>query len=321
MLNPRAITEVTDPIGSDSVLRFSVPGSDGPIYQPPNPIAELATKPMIRNGDKIWMSARFMLPSNYPSSGLKWNQLLQIYGPPFAGSPPWEVKVGALSGPHRAYIGWQRDANHGWDTPWSMPLVRNRWIHVLLHERFAAHGWVEMSINGRRVTFFAGEPRAITTQTVMQRQLFCIRQRWIRATTPPPTRRISRTTALREVPTPLLLGPLQVGSDPIVGRRLRNRPRGQACNSRPKGSRQPRFVQMIKEGPGVCFSGLSCRAIRPGRVPIANCACGGATSAQVVGGARTSPRTSCAVAASCVAQPLRPAAGRHPVFGCRHGRA
>ena len=61
----------------------------------------------------------------------------------------------ASSGPHRAYIGWRRDANHGWDTPWSMPLVRNRWIHVLLHERFAAHGWVEMWINGRRVTFFA----------------------------------------------------------------------------------------------------------------------------------------------------------------------
>ena len=154
-LNPRAITEVTDPIGSDSVLRFSVPGSDGPIYQPPNPIAELATKRMIGNGDEIWMNAKFMLPSDYPSSGVKWNNLLQIHGPPFAGSPPWQVSVSSSSNPRKVYICWQRNGNYGWDTPWSMPLVRDRWIHVLLHQRFAADGWVEMWIDGVPVTFFA----------------------------------------------------------------------------------------------------------------------------------------------------------------------
>ena len=37
MLNPRAITEVTDPIGSDSVLRFSVPGRTGRSTRPPTP--------------------------------------------------------------------------------------------------------------------------------------------------------------------------------------------------------------------------------------------------------------------------------------------
>ncbi len=35
-----------------------------------------------------------------------------------------------------------------------MPLVKERWVTVLTHERFATDGWVEMWIDGKRVTFF-----------------------------------------------------------------------------------------------------------------------------------------------------------------------
>jgi hypothetical protein len=35
-----------------------------------------------------------------------------------------------------------------------MPLVRTKWVTLLLHERFAADGWVEMWIDGQPITFF-----------------------------------------------------------------------------------------------------------------------------------------------------------------------
>ena len=76
----------------------------------PHPIAELATKPMISGGDEVWMSTKFLLPSDFPSSGVKWIQPAEIYGPPFAGSPSWSVKASSFSDPYRDFICWQRNA-------------------------------------------------------------------------------------------------------------------------------------------------------------------------------------------------------------------
>jgi hypothetical protein len=46
-----------------------------------------------------------------------------------------------------------------------MPLVKGSWITVLLHERFATDGWVEMWINGQQVSFFGRETK-LNMQTI-----------------------------------------------------------------------------------------------------------------------------------------------------------
>lgn len=36
-----------------------------------------------------------------------------------------------------------------------MPLVKDSWVHALLHERFGSEGFLEMWIDGQQITFFA----------------------------------------------------------------------------------------------------------------------------------------------------------------------
>jgi hypothetical protein len=154
---PGAIQEVADPLGSgQTVFKMTVSDQDvAPITPSENPRAQALSPKLLNNGDEFWMRTKFLLPSDFPSSGISWIELMSVYGPPWNGSPPWGIGISAFSNPYRPFIGWQRNATHDWDIPWSMPLVRNRWVHVLLHERLATDGWVEMWIDGNPVTFFA----------------------------------------------------------------------------------------------------------------------------------------------------------------------
>jgi hypothetical protein len=149
---PGAVTEVTDPAGDDDlVFEMTVNNEDiYPITPTDNPRAQLLSPPIFRPGEEFWWRAAFFLPIELPSSVPGWLTVLQgPYGPPYAGTPPWHI---AASG---ANLEWQRDGAYGHDIPWQMPLVRGAWINLLLHERFDTHGWVEMWVNGRPVTFFA----------------------------------------------------------------------------------------------------------------------------------------------------------------------
>ena len=38
-----------------------------------------------------------------------------------------------------------------------MPLVRGSWVSVMLHEKFAADGSIEVWVNGRQVNFFGSD--------------------------------------------------------------------------------------------------------------------------------------------------------------------
>jgi len=42
------------------------------------------------------------------------------------------------------------------DVPWRMPLEKERWINVLVHEQLATNGFVEMWIDGNPIAFFGG---------------------------------------------------------------------------------------------------------------------------------------------------------------------
>jgi hypothetical protein len=70
------------------------------------------------------------------------------YGQPWDGPPPWHIEVNGSN------IKWTRNSTYDWDVPWQMPLVRNSWVSVTVHERFGPDGWIEMWINGQPITFF-----------------------------------------------------------------------------------------------------------------------------------------------------------------------
>jgi hypothetical protein len=153
---PGAVTEIPDPAGGDETA-FRMTVSDGDVYPATptrDPRAELLSPATIRPDDRYWWHAKFFLPRSFPASVPGWVTLLEgPYGPPYAGTPSWHLEV------HGNQIQWSRNRTYGWDVPWRMPLVRGRWIEVLVHGRLAKRGFVEMWVDGERVTFFDGGGR------------------------------------------------------------------------------------------------------------------------------------------------------------------
>jgi hypothetical protein len=122
-----------------------------PITPTGDPRAQLLSPEIFESGDEFWWNSEFLLPSSFPSSVPGWVTLLEgPYGEPFDGTPPWHIEA---NGEH---LQWSRNSTYDWDVPWQMPLVRGRWVHFLVHERFASDGWVEMWVDGQPITFFAG---------------------------------------------------------------------------------------------------------------------------------------------------------------------
>jgi len=147
---PGAITQVTDPLGSgESALKMTVSSKDvAPITPTENPRAQLLSPDLIKSGSEFWLQTKFLIPENFPSVP-GWMSLVSIYGAPFNGSSPWQIEVTGNK------FTWQRNGNYKWDIPWQAPMVKGRWVTVLLHERFASNGWVEMWIDGQQVNFFS----------------------------------------------------------------------------------------------------------------------------------------------------------------------
>lgn len=162
---PGAITEVADPAGSsETVLKMKVSDQDVyPVTPTQNPRAQLLSPSLFQPGTEYWWHSKFFLPADFPSSVPGWLTLLEgPYGPPYAGPPPWHIEVSGST------LQWQRNSTYNWDVPWHMPLVRNQWVDVLVHGRFGTDGWIEMWINGQRVTFF--EPGAYNPNNVASTQ-------------------------------------------------------------------------------------------------------------------------------------------------------
>jgi hypothetical protein len=148
---PGAVTEVPDPAGSGaSVFKMTVKNSDVyPVTPTADPRAQLTSPAIIDPGEEFWWSGRFYLPSDFPSSVPGWLTVMEgPYGRPFDGTPPWHLELNGTG------LRWQRNDTYNWDIPWQVPLIKNSWVNVMVHERFGDSGWVEMWINGTQVTFF-----------------------------------------------------------------------------------------------------------------------------------------------------------------------
>lgn len=150
---PGAVTEVPDPAGSgQTVFKMTVANSDVyPVTPTGDPRAQLLSPTIFHAGDEYWWNSKFYLPAEFPASVPGWLTVMEgPYGEPFNGTPPWHIEVNGSS------LRWQRNSTYGWDVPWEMPLVRGSWVNVLIHGRFATDGFVEMWVDGKQVTFFAG---------------------------------------------------------------------------------------------------------------------------------------------------------------------
>jgi hypothetical protein len=148
------IQEVADPVGDGpNALRFRVPDGDVyPLTPTSSPRAQALSPAIIHQGQEFWIHDQVMLPRGFPSN-LLWFGLAAVYGPPEDGSSPVALQVVE----DRIVI--KRNSTYGYDQPWSMPLVTGRWIDYVLHERFGHDGWIELWINGERMTFKNGDQR------------------------------------------------------------------------------------------------------------------------------------------------------------------
>jgi hypothetical protein len=148
---PGAITEVSDPAGSgQEVLSLTVSNRDVfPVTPTENPRAVLASPSFVKAGMDVWLSTKFLVPISYPRirpGG--WVSLVSFYGPPYDSSSPWQLELVGNR------LQWQRNSTYGFDIPFQAPLVKGRWTSVLVHERFARRGFVELWIDGKPIEFF-----------------------------------------------------------------------------------------------------------------------------------------------------------------------
>lgn len=144
MIHPERVTFVADPIlgAARTVIRLSVLDTDtGPTE---NPRAQLETRYFLGEGDETWHGFALYLPNDWPTLPADgWVTFGSIFGPPFTDSGPLRFTLDGGDGK----LGWRRDADHGKDTPWSMPLLRGQWIDLAMHVKMSADptvGFVEI---------------------------------------------------------------------------------------------------------------------------------------------------------------------------------
>ncbi len=147
-----AVSEASNPAGgSEKVIKMTVSDKDVyPITPTENPRAELLSPALITAGKEVWLKTKFFIPTDYPTvPNGGWVSLVSFYGAPFEGASPWRVELCGNT------IQWERNGTYGYDVPWQTPLEKGRWYTVLTHELFAKNGFVEMWINGQKISFFS----------------------------------------------------------------------------------------------------------------------------------------------------------------------
>jgi hypothetical protein len=155
---PGAVQEVPDPRGRGrSVLALTVHDDDvAPVTPTENPRAQLLSPPIIEPGAEFWLATELLIPRGFPEVE-SWLTLCSVYGPPADGPGPLDIAVDKVRGDGDLLI-LRRNDSYQYDIPWGIEVPRGRWMRFVWHERFARHGFVELWVNGKPVTFFAHSP-------------------------------------------------------------------------------------------------------------------------------------------------------------------
>jgi hypothetical protein len=156
-----------DPLGVNrKAMRMTVYNSDvAPCTPTENPRAQALSPSIIKEGDDVWFGYSIMVPNDFPTTtaaGDNWVSVASIYGPPFANSGPMTMYFNTTPGVNKFYF--RRNATYNFDTPWSMPLVRNRWVDFVIHAKMSrdpsvgfreqfvntGSGWQQVDENGQK---------------------------------------------------------------------------------------------------------------------------------------------------------------------------
>jgi hypothetical protein len=176
------ITIVDDPYGVRTpsgsvrkVARFTVHDDD--IGPTPNPRAGMSSPPFLAEGQEWWfgwstafpstdftggVGFRGLAPPGFPPYVPGWLVFESVYGPPHAGPGPRHFGV------EGSEIMWRRNGTYGWDVAWEMPLIRDRWIDFVVHQKMSRdphEGFVELWIDtagGWTRQLLDGRPRLYT---------------------------------------------------------------------------------------------------------------------------------------------------------------
>jgi F5/8 type C domain/Polysaccharide lyase len=148
------ITDVPDPLGGGgNALKLTVFDNDvAPLTPTENPRAQLQTPDFINPGDEIWWGGRVYFPDTFPNpTSVGWISSGSVFGPPYAGSSPVTLGVCKSAVDSEPNFGMVPD---GWKTRyWGVPMsqMRGHWVNYLIHEKFAANGWMEVYVDGKQV--------------------------------------------------------------------------------------------------------------------------------------------------------------------------
>jgi hypothetical protein len=160
---PWGVTVVTSPVRSGQhAAKFTVSDSDTnakcPHVPTGNPRAQLVSRSLFHDGDNCYIGFSTFFPEDFPST-VDWFQVLEIYGPPFSGSPTMEFDVVGNR------LAFSRDKTHNYDNPWtsSLPITKGTdWEDLVIHVNFSTDpsvGFVEIWSNGHKQTFKNGTQR------------------------------------------------------------------------------------------------------------------------------------------------------------------
>lgn len=123
-------------------------------------------------GDEAYVAWSSYLPSDIPDippGG--WFVFFEFHGSPFDGSPlPGAFGLTNDDGEQRIKLA--RSQKYDYDTPWSMPIVHDRWIDFVAHVKFSKDenvGFVELWVDGEQQRFNDGATR-LQQSTIMESQ-------------------------------------------------------------------------------------------------------------------------------------------------------
>jgi hypothetical protein len=136
---------VADPLGvARKVIKMTVLDSDvAPCTPTDNPRGQVLSPSILREGGEYWVGWSVLVPQSFPTtttSGDNWISLGSIYGPPFAGNSSNGMKMDTTAGVNKFY--YRRGSDYGYDEPWSMPLIRGRWVDFVYHLKMSRDGTV-----------------------------------------------------------------------------------------------------------------------------------------------------------------------------------
>lgn len=113
---------------------------------------------MFKPGADAYISVPVLVPTDTPAIGT-WSGLAQVYGPPYAGSPPVSFGINDIGQNGQNHFAMNQNATYGYKRVWIGPASNDgRWHTITFHVNFETNdsGFVQIWFDGQSQTFTDG---------------------------------------------------------------------------------------------------------------------------------------------------------------------